>query len=110
MVSEPNRYCGATPEILLENRFTYIVTNTGNVALSEIVVSDGQIDLAFCPNNQLGVGEQMICTGYTFVREGAQVHQMQVEFFSPTRGRITAEALAYYTGKSKGSWIFLQPL
>lgn len=43
--------------------WTYVVTNTGNVALSNVVVTDDQGVAVSCPKTALDPGESMICTG-----------------------------------------------
>jgi len=43
--------------------WTYIVTNTGNVVLSDIDVTDDQGVAVSCPKTTLDPGESMICTG-----------------------------------------------
>ncbi len=42
--------------------WTYIVTNTGNVDLANVAVTDDQGVVVSCPKTTLAVGEQMICT------------------------------------------------
>jgi uncharacterized repeat protein (TIGR01451 family) len=43
--------------------WTYVVTNSGNVPLSEVVVTDDQGVGVSCPQSSLEVGEVMTCTG-----------------------------------------------
>jgi hypothetical protein len=43
--------------------WTYIVTNTGNVVLANVTVTDDQGVAVSCPKTTLEPGEQMICTG-----------------------------------------------
>ncbi|HEX6199193.1 MAG TPA: hypothetical protein VF150_02930, partial [Thermoanaerobaculia bacterium] len=43
--------------------WTYVVTNTGNVALSNVAVTDDQGVAVSCPKTVLEPGEQMLCTG-----------------------------------------------
>lgn len=43
--------------------WTYVVTNTGNIALSDVAVSDDQGVEVSCPRTTLEPGEQMLCTG-----------------------------------------------
>ncbi len=42
--------------------WTYIVTNTGNVDLSNVTVTDDQGVVVSCPKDTLAVGESMTCT------------------------------------------------
>jgi probable HAF family extracellular repeat protein len=41
----------------------YFVTNTGNVALSDVAVTDDQGVVVTCPKTTLAIGETMTCTG-----------------------------------------------
>jgi len=43
-------------------RFTFLVTNTGNVTMSDIVVSDPNVELVDCPQTTLAAGASMTCT------------------------------------------------
>ncbi|MBN1478787.1 T9SS type A sorting domain-containing protein, partial [candidate division KSB1 bacterium] len=47
----------------------YVVTNTGNVPLKNIVVTDDQLG-PICTIEYLGVGEQSICTANGYAQEG----------------------------------------
>jgi uncharacterized repeat protein (TIGR01451 family) len=48
----------------------YVVTNTGDVPLSNIVVTDSEGVTVYCPGASLAVGADMICNGYGEVVEG----------------------------------------
>ena len=50
--------------------FTYLVTNTGNVDLMRIKVSDDKGIAVSCPATELGVGDSMGCTASAIVTEG----------------------------------------
>jgi hypothetical protein len=50
--------------------FTYLVTNTGNVDLSNVTVMDDQGVTVSCPQVSLAVGESMTCTGSTTATAG----------------------------------------
>jgi uncharacterized repeat protein (TIGR01451 family) len=43
-------------------RFTFLVTNTGNVTMSDIVVSDPNVELVDCPQTTLAARASMTCT------------------------------------------------
>ncbi len=43
--------------------YTYTVTNTGNVALTDVAVSDDHIASVSCPSTSLAVGANETCTG-----------------------------------------------
>ncbi|UWZ79639.1 hypothetical protein L9S41_18450 [Geoalkalibacter halelectricus] len=50
--------------------WTYVVTNTGNVPLSNVMVSDDQGVMVTCPETSLMPGESMTCTGQGIAMEG----------------------------------------
>lgn len=50
--------------------FTYEVTNTGNVALDNVSVTDDQIGPVTCPVSELAPGESTTCTATATVIEG----------------------------------------
>lgn len=50
--------------------WTYVVTNTGDVALTGIVVTDDQGVTVTCPKDTLAIGESMICTASGIAIEG----------------------------------------
>lgn len=93
--SDPSHYVGIQPGIELEKRtngadadeppgveipvgepvtWTYVVTNTGDVALDEVTVTDDQIDQIDCPGSTLAPGESMTCTATGIAEEGPYVN------------------------------------
>lgn len=52
--------------------YQFLVTNVGNVTLTNISVSDPKVSPLTCPQNTLGVGESMTCTG-TYVVTQADI-------------------------------------
>ena len=46
--------------------FTFLVTNTGNVTLSSLVVKDPMLALVSCPATSLVPGAQVLCTGSVY--------------------------------------------
>ena len=77
--SDESSYFGAKPLLSLKKftngaeapdiqvgdpiNWTYLVTNTGNVPVSQISVDDDQGVVVTCPKTVLAVGEAMTCTG-----------------------------------------------
>jgi hypothetical protein len=80
--SDPSHYFGAVPKIHLEKstngedadsapgpevtqgstvNWKYFVTNTGNVPLESVKVTDDQLGAVDCPKDQLAVGASMTC-------------------------------------------------
>jgi hypothetical protein len=89
--TDPSHYFGAAPAISLEKAtngidadrptgprvdigstvtWTYEVTNTGNVALEGLVVTDDQIGAIACPATTLAVGEVVVCRATGVAEEG----------------------------------------
>jgi uncharacterized repeat protein (TIGR01451 family) len=81
--TDPSDYFGAAPALSIEKAtngqdadaapgptipvgstvtWTYVVTNTGNVPLSNIAVTDDREGAITCPKSTLAAGEQMTCT------------------------------------------------
>ncbi len=81
--TDPSHYFGANPSIRLEKlingidansppgpiilqgdpiQWTFIVSNTGNIALTGIQVKDDRLEQVICPDTNLAVGSQMSCT------------------------------------------------
>ncbi len=63
---------GPTLETGTDAEFTYVVTNTGDVALERIVAIDNVVGTLNCPRTELGVGESMECSPTTMVVEDGQ--------------------------------------
>jgi hypothetical protein len=63
-VYTPGRTDGNAPTVPYPGtvHWTYEVTNTGEVPLSNISVTDSKGVLVGCPKNSLGVGEMTVCT------------------------------------------------
>ncbi|MCC6496795.1 MAG: DUF11 domain-containing protein [Propionibacteriaceae bacterium] len=79
--------------------FAFVVTNTGNVTLSPVVVSDPMLAAVACPSNTLAAGESMACTGapYTVTEQdvvlGGLVNSATVSAgFCPVTGCVQVEA------------------
>ena len=91
--SDPSHYYGALPSIDIEKAtngedadtptgpvipvgdpvfWTYVVTNDGNVFLTDVTVTDDQGVVVTCPATTLDVGESMTCTGATGVAVAGQ--------------------------------------
>ena len=77
--SDASSYFGAAPSMTIDKRtngsdnpriavgdtvtWTYLVTNTGNIAIDSLVVIDDQGVAVSCPTSTLAVGEATTCTG-----------------------------------------------
>jgi choice-of-anchor A domain-containing protein len=81
--NDPSHYFGADPAIVIKKytngedadtetgpivevgstvNWTYVITNTGNVALTNVTLSDDQGVSVSCPKTELAAGETMTCT------------------------------------------------
>jgi hypothetical protein len=88
---DPSHYFGANPAIAIEKTtaddygnegdgigilpgenvtWNYYVTNTGNVPLTDVTVTDDQGVAVSCPQDILAVGESMTCTASGIAAEG----------------------------------------
>jgi hypothetical protein len=88
---DPSHYYGAVPGVHLEKStngvdaddapgpfvavgsevdWSYVVSNTGNSALSDVDVEDDQGVAVTCPSSTLAVGASMTCTGSGVAAEG----------------------------------------
>ncbi len=65
-----------------EVRFDYLVTNTGDTVLNDIVVVDDTLGLRTCPKTTLQPGESMWCTPATIIAE----HPEYVAMYSTVTG------------------------
>ncbi|MEU9318970.1 hypothetical protein [Streptomyces sp. NPDC048295] len=76
--------------------YEYVVTNSGNVPLTNVNVTDDRVTGIMCPKTTLAVGETMTCTGsYTVTRADA------------TAGSVTNTAIAH--GRDNGTPIESPP-
>ncbi|MGW2178079.1 DUF7507 domain-containing protein [Streptomyces sp. NPDC001732] len=76
--------------------YEYVVTNSGNVPLTNVTVTDDRVTGIICPKTTLAVGETMTCTGsYTVTQADAAA------------GSVTNTATAH--GRSNGTQIDSPP-
>ncbi|MCB0069663.1 MAG: PEP-CTERM sorting domain-containing protein, partial [Caldilineaceae bacterium] len=90
------------PEIQVGNpvAWTYLVTNNGNVALSEVAVTDDRGVAVTCPKTTLAVGENMTCTANGTATEGQYANIGTVTGRSPTGQQVTDNDPSHYIGRS----------
>jgi uncharacterized repeat protein (TIGR01451 family) len=79
--------------------WTYVVTNTGNVPLTGVSVSDNPHGAVACPKATLAVGESMTCTA-TGVATAGQYRNVGTVTASWTSGTVTDSDASHYFGQS----------
>ncbi|NLF03197.1 MAG: hypothetical protein GX601_19710, partial [Anaerolineales bacterium] len=77
--------------------WTYVVTNTGNVPLSDVVVTDDQGVSVTCPKTTLAVGESMTCTG-SGIAEAGQYANLGTVIGWHGQTKVTDEDPSHYFG------------
>ncbi len=80
--------------------FTYQVTNTGDVALSNLSVHDDFDRVATCPKSTLAPGESMTCTASTTGTAGTHEVTGSVSGRSTCGATVEAQDPAFYRGRS----------
>jgi uncharacterized repeat protein (TIGR01451 family) len=79
--------------------FTYTVTNTGNLVLTHVTVTDSVLGDISCPENTLAIGASMTCTADGgAARAGHQVNTATVTGRPPVGRPVTATDSANYRG------------
>jgi hypothetical protein len=88
------------PEILVGAPvlWEYIVTNTGEVALSNVKVVDDQGVAVSCPKTSLVVGESMTCTGHGTAQKGQYANLGTVTGKDPDGKQVTDNDPSHYFG------------
>lgn len=89
---------GPTLEISTTVIWSYQVTNTGNVDLTNIVVNDDQIGNVPCPQTELAVGESMTCTATGTARVGQYTNVGQATGTTAEGIVVADEDPSYYLG------------
>jgi hypothetical protein len=81
--------------------WTYIVTNTGEVALSNVRVTDDRGVAVSCPKTTLQVGESMTCTGNGTATAGQYKNVGTATGTPPSGGNVTDSDPSHYYGQPK---------
>jgi hypothetical protein len=119
--SDPSHYFGAVPKIAIEKLingddadlppgptlrtgnailWTYVVTNTGNVQLTAVAVSDDKGVAVTCPKATLVPGESMTCTGSGVAVRGQYVNVGTATGTPPVGPVVTASDPSHYVGQT----------
>ncbi len=81
--------------------WTYVVTNTGDVDLSNVTVVDDQGVAVTCPQDTLAVGESMTCTGNGTAEQGQYANLGTTEGEAADGTIVTDEDPSHYYGASR---------
>ncbi len=121
--SDPSHYFGSEPSIDIEKAtngedadtapgpyikvgdavsWTYVVTNTGNVALTDVAVTDDQGVVVSCPQTTLAVGESMTCTASGIAVAGQYANIGTVSGTPPVGAAVTDSDPSHYYGLAAG--------
>jgi large repetitive protein len=121
---DPSHYFGAAPSIDIEKatngadadlpedavlipagdpvEWTYVVTNTGNVDLSGVSVTDDVLGAITCPQDALAVGESMTCTASGVTAPGPYANLGTATGTPPVGPDVTDEDPSHYFGLQPG--------
>ncbi len=81
--------------------WTYVVTNTGDVPLSEVTVTDDQGVDVDCPGDALEPGESMTCTGSGVAEEGQYSNVGTAEAVASEGDEVGDEDPSHYFGEEE---------
>ncbi|MCB1877244.1 MAG: RICIN domain-containing protein, partial [Chromatiales bacterium] len=119
--SDPSHYFGAAPAIAIEKAtngedadtptgpvvtvgstvtWTYVVSNIGNVPLSNVAVSDDQGVSVACPSTTLAVGASMTCTGSGIAQAGQYANIGSVTGIAPNGQTVSDSDPSHYFGQA----------
>jgi plastocyanin len=88
------------PRIKVNDTVTwkYVVTNTGNVTLSDVKVSDDQLGPVSCPKTELGPRESMTCTERGTAKVGQYKNVATASGRSPCDRKVKDTDPSHYFG------------
>lgn len=122
--TDPSHYFGAAPAIVIKKytngedadtptgpqipiggavAWTYIVTNTGSVTLSQVNVTDDRGVVVTCPKNVLAPQESMTCTGAGTAVAGQYANIGTVVGTPPVGAQVTSSDPSHYFGYQPAS-------
>jgi hypothetical protein len=78
--------------------WTYVVTNSGNITLTQVTVVDDQDVEVACPAEVLGAGESMTCNGVGVAAVGQYGNVGEVTALPPEGGSVSAMDPSHYFG------------
>jgi hypothetical protein len=80
--------------------WTYLVTNTGNVTLTNVAVTDNKVGSVACPQTTLAPGASMTCTKTGTAVAGQYTNIGTVTGRPPVGGNVTASNPDHYFGQA----------
>lgn len=80
--------------------WSYVVTNTGQLVLSDVQVTDSESAAVSCPKMSLQPGEVMTCTAKGVAQACQYSNMGTVTARTPTGQQITAADLSHYIGQA----------
>ncbi len=83
--------------------WTYIVTNTGDVDLTKILVADSDDVPVICPQTTLAVGESMTCEASGIAAACQHANTATATGTPPTGGTVSDSDISHYYGEQQGS-------
>ncbi len=119
--SDPSHYFGSAPAIDIEKltngedadnptgpfipvgnavNWTYVVTNIGNVDLTNVVVTDDKGVTVTCPKTALAVGESMTCAASGTATAGQYANVGSVTGTPPVGGNVMDSDPSHYFGQA----------
>ncbi len=101
---------GPTIEVGDPVQWTYVVTNTGDVKLTSVTVSDDQGVAVSCPKATLQPGESMTCTGNGVAKPGQYRNVGTAQGTPPCGAAVSADDPSHYFGRHEDPSLELQKL
>jgi len=83
-------------------QWTFAVTNTGDVSLTEVLVTDDRASAVTCPKSSLAPGESMTCSASGTALAGQQRNVASVTGKPPCGNLVTATDASHYRGVTPG--------
>jgi len=83
-------------------QWTFVVTNGGDVTLTDVVVTDDRAGAVTCPKSSLAPGESMTCSASGTALAGLQRNVAGVSGKPPCGDAVTATDASYYRGVTPG--------
>jgi uncharacterized repeat protein (TIGR01451 family) len=96
---DANEAPGPTVAVGSAVTWTYVVTNTGSVSLTNVIVRDDRNVTVTCPATTVAVGQSMTCTG-SGVATAGQYRNVGSVTASSSAGQVTDTDASHYFGQA----------